>query len=63
MTELPRNSLAKLIKGETLNAKSQSGNTGFDDVMRDGGMANGRDVDDKRIDLSMKSIIIVYGST
>ena len=36
----------------------QNGDTGFDDVTRDGGMANGRDVDDQRIDLSMESIII-----
>ena len=36
----------------------QNGDTGFDDVKRDGGMANGRDVDDQRIDLSVESIII-----
>ena len=46
MPELPPNpplfpgTLKKLIKGKTLNSKSPSGNTGFDDVMRDGGMAN-----------------------
>ena len=50
--------LKKSIKGKTLNAKSQSGNTGFDDVTRDGGMANGHYVDNQRIDLSTKSIII-----
>ena len=42
--------LKKLIKGKTLNAKCQSGNTGW----RDEGMANGRDVEDQRIDLSTK---------
>ena len=47
-----------MIKGKTLNAKYQSGNTGFGDVTRDGGMANGREVEDQRIDLSTKSIII-----
>ena len=41
----------KLNKGRTLNAKFQSGNTGFDDVTRDGGM-------DQWINLSTKSIII-----
>ena len=41
-----------------MNAKSQSGNTGFDDVTRDGGMVNGRDIDDQRINLSAKSIVI-----
>ena len=50
--------LKKLTKGKTLNTKSKSGNTGFDDVMQDGGMANGRDVEDQRIDLSTKSVII-----
>ena len=48
----------KKIGGKTLNAKSKSGNTGFDDVTRDGGMANGHNVEDQRIDLSTKSIII-----
>ena len=41
-----------------MNAKSQSGNTGFDDVTPDGGMANGRDVEDQWVNLSTKSIII-----
>ena len=45
----------KLIKGKTLNEKSKSGNTGFDDVTRNGGMSNGRDVADQRIDLSTKA--------
>ena len=59
MPELPPNAIPYgTLKKIALNAKSQSGKTGFDVVTRDGGMANGRDVDDQRIDLSTKSIII-----
>ena len=37
------------------NSKSQSGNTGFDDVTRDGGMANGRDVENQRMTFQRKA--------
>ena len=46
--------LKKIIKGKTLNVKSHSGNTGFDDVTRDEGMVNGRGIDDQRIDLTFQ---------
>ena len=65
MSELPPHqtpifpaTLKKKNYGKTFYANSQSGNTGFNDITQDGGMENGCAVDNQRIELSMKSIII-----